>query len=792
MDEANIDNFTTVTTKMKDMVSLLEKASDDDKTLVLFELQQVVEFDRNFVIENIIPVICQNCGEWMEPVQIPAAEALSTVLRNNISSDLAMKICTLSCDIISNSCDQVNRDLWGEVLVSSLKFCSLTAKQLDRIVSTLKRNNTTNLSDKQSLSTSKLTARILGSMAISSRDKATKKVVLDRAVAMTTVDDDQVRGIIAESMEYIGKSLPISEVEVNQWPTLQRLSQDENACVRSACLKSISNIVEHHYNENSENIELISQSKLFTKLVPSLFYKECSKMRKCGAQDFRSLDEDAFLLVEINSEIFGSLLSVTYDYLPDDTTRKEVYKAFLSLATCNSPIIRKNCACSLPQAAKCFGEKGSAMIAHLVEYLSHDSDDDVRWNVASILHETLPYISNKETIATGFKAVSVLLRDKNWIVRLNLMQHFQAVVAELSKHCSYNNSTKLSILFEQLQLLCDGDWRVQELLVKQLQLTAPLVPPSSMIDNILPLLNRVSKDGTYMVRKAAMGSIATYIRYVPDSLERDFEMRKFSEEWAHGNIYWMRIGFIDAAKVAVQLYSRCLFRDLFALEVLKLADDIVSNVRLRLALLLPDLANACYMMDAYYIAIETLKNDEVVDVREAAEKSQSNIQKKLQVGKKDLESDLKLEEEERELFCRHIQNQREANKKQRYLKKAAGGWWHQTVATFSTSTRLEEIESPVTPAKKSSLTPFSKSNSISRFDEPRNQNQPPSDQTQSAEWERAEAEAVDMNREAEQSKDDSDIFKQSRSFNSFKGLRPFLSVKTSVLKKRNSTMIKKQ
>lgn len=771
VDEANMDNFTTVTTKMKDMVSLLEKASDDDKTLVLFELQQVVEFDRNFVVENILPVVCINAHKWFESVQVPAAEALSTVLKAPISAPMAMRVCDVACAVISKASDQANRDLWGEVLVTALKFCSMTAKQLDRMVKNLRGNPNI---ERYSV-TSKLTARILGAMALSCKDQETRKVVLERAVAMTSDKDEEVRGMIAESMAYIGASITISEVETDQWPALSQLSQDENACVHGACLKSLSIIAEtHHSPTNTDN-------KFFRSLLPQLFFKECSQMRRFAALDIRSIHEDSYLIVEINSEIFGTMLTCCYEYLPDETARKEVFKAFMSMATCNSPVIRKNCAFNLPAATRCF-EKSTTMMANLVEYLSHDLDEETRWTLASRLHETLPHIATRETIAVNFKAVLVLLHDENWMVRQNLVEHFQEIVAELSKYCTYNASSKMSSLFEQLQRLCDGDWRVQELLVQQLQLTAPLVPPISMTGNVLPLLDRVSRDGTYLVRKAAMGSMATFIRFVPDSLDRDRVMKKFCEDWACGPIYWMRIGFIDAAKVAMAQYSRCLFRDTFALHALRLAADPVSNVRLRLALLLDTIAPACYLMDEFTRALQSLCDDVVSDVREAARDARGKVQKSLKAGWDKFEDDMKREEEEREFFTRHLQNQREANKKRNNLKKAAGGWISSKITNMI---KMEDIDSPVTPAGR--VKPRS-AGSTATEESPQHD-----ETTHSAEYERTpDTESLYGGRDEFSSsavKDDSDIFRQSRGF---KGLRPFLNSKSGTpLKKRNSMMLKK-
>lgn len=768
VDAANTDKFFTVTTKMNDMVDLLETASDDDKTLVLFEIQQVLEFARDFVIQNIFPVICSHVSRWNEAVQIPAAEAISAILTTPVPPDTAKAVCKVACDIIRTADDKGNRELWGEVLVRALPHGSWSGDELESVVAHLQAGY-----EKFSI-TNKLTAKILGSMAISSVDHETKKLLMHRAIAMTEDEDHEVRGIIADSMGHIGSALNIREVELEQWASIQKLSHDENARVHAATLRTIAVIVNAHKSK-------YPNSNFFRCLLPPLLYKECSNMRKVAAQDLRMIDEDSFLIVEINSDVFGTLLVSCCEFMQDEGTKKEVYKAYQAMATCNSPVIRKNCAFNIPEVALCLHERFGLPLVDIVDFFSQDSDDQTRWTLASRLHEALKHLANRETISQLFKSVLLLLRDKNWLVRQNLMQNFHCLVAELSKYCTYNSSAKMSSLFEQLQLLCDGNWRVQELLVNQLRLAAPLVPPTSMTGNVLPLLYRISREGTFTVRKAAMGSIATSIRFLPNGVERELEMKIFLEEWAHAPIYWMRIGFIEAAQTAINLYSRCLFRDTFGMEVLKLAFDKVSNVRLRVAKLLPTIAPACYQMEEFQTAVEAIKNDPVLDVKEVAQTIEEDIEVSLQAGRAKFEDDMRLEEEERELYSRHLQNQKEANKKKN-LKKAAGGWWIGKAKVLHSTPRGEEDASSF--SRKMSM-PVRKTMSVNRTPEDSSM-----EEVHSADWEHVDSESLSNPDVLAVSKDDSELLKSSKSF---RGLRRFNATKAanSFTKKSSSSRMKK-
>lgn len=745
VDEANTDKLTTLTTKMKDMVHLLETATDTDRTLVLFEVQQVFEFERKFVLDNIVPAICRGASAWSETVQVPAAETLSVVVTSKIPSELAKSVCLVACDVIRSATDESNRELWGDVLVHVLPHIAWSASELQEAVDGL-RGDIENADAERRSARNKLVARVLGSIAMSAvNDDEAKGVIVERAIAMIEDEDSQVRGIIADSMGHIGAALDISKVERELWPSVQRLSLDGNACVHAACMRTISVIAAAHKIKTPT-------SKLFTQLLPPIFQKECSMLRKAAAADQRKLDEDTYLLVEINSEIFGMLLSSCVEFFQDEVGRKEAFKAFLAMSTSNNPIVRKHCARNFPEVSKCLKERFGSQLVSVLEYFANDVDDETRWTLASRLHETLHHLASKETIAQVFKTVLLLFRDKNWLVRQNVMQNFEPVVAELSPFCTYNSSAKMSSLFEQLQLLCDCNWRVQELLVKQLKRAARLVPPTSMMVNVLPLLYRIAMEGTYLVRKAAMGSIATYIRFLPDAMERDQVMKAFVEEWARGPIYWMRIGFIDAAKIAVGLYSRCLFRDTFGLEVLKLGSDGVSNVRLRVAMILPELAPACHQMEEFHSVAQGLKKDEYRDVREVAEGVDEKIEQSLARGRASFEEDMKLEEEERDLYSRHLQNQKEANKKKSGLMKATTAWWsNKTKVSIASPTKTDEGEG----GRKSALNITKSSSIVSATDEQTS--------SVSADWEKCVVERW-YSSDFSSSKDDNDVPASPRNF----------------------------
>lgn len=644
------------------------KSNDEDALVVaLFETGQALQDCREYAIQVLVPLICDYAPEWSYQLKISAGETLNAVVNSGIiPEDLARKISRAATVIIGTPCVHEMFETWSDLLVAVLKYVNWSAEQLDSFLDFVDSVYTSS----SGLLSRQLTARVLGSLAASKKsDEDLINRILRRALTLSSDKNVSVRGMVAESFSHIGASVSLSVVESQIWPRLVKLLRDKDARIRAASLQSLSFISAAHRGKGME-------SKYFAKLLVPIFREECKSIRRDAAEDQRDVDEDKCLLLEVNAEIFGELLFTCSDCLPDDNARKEVYKAFLAMCTSNSPNIRRYCAFNMPAVALCLGHNYRIEIASLVRFLSQDKDNETRWVLAAGLHESLKILASRETVGDLLKAVHVLIEDEIGLVRKNVHDHLEGVITDLSKHLGHSAAQKLGPIFQNLDLVIGENWTFQVALTKQLQLSASIIPTSCLRMDVIPFLSQLADSTGYIGRKSAMVALAICMRYLSDIRARQEVMGRFIVEWARGHVFWMRISFLDAAEAACSVYSRCLFRDTFAPEVLRLALDQVPNIRLRIALLLPKIAPACNLMYEFHNAIETLKKDEDMDVVDAVKDIEKKISNALEEGHERFDEDLQRETEEQELYTRHLVSNREQlrknGRKRRLLRSARG------------------------------------------------------------------------------------------------------------------------
>lgn len=678
LKDGNSDEMEGSAMSTSAIIKTLNSGTEDQITLALFETQQVLEACREYAVLSLVPVICKKFVQWDPAIQVSAAETLLVVVSSKIPAHVAKIIYDTTLQVIRTSSDPCVSEMCGQTLVRTLPHVSWTPKELDEIVDQLETRRAS-MDGRQRLAVSrKLTARILGSLAMCSKREDLKKRIMYRAMFLANDEDLEVRGMVAESLSFIGASIHVSVVEDELWPCVSKLIRDKNARVHAASMRTLSFIAAAHASHSPTSL-------LYRHLIPPIFIKECARIRRAAEADQRTVDDDTYLVLEINSEIFGELLNSCWNYMPEDT-RRDAFKAFLAMSTCNGPIVRKYCAYNLPGVSKCFLERRRVEMSNIVEFLSKDAEPETRYVLASGIHQTVKILAGQDTISNLFKAVLALLQDENPLVRLSTLKYFEDLIALLSKHMGYNSVRKLEPIFQNLQLLSEGNWRTQELLSNQLLMAAPLVPSPSIRSNVLPLLYKLAERSSYLVRKAAMAAVATCMRYIPDIVEREKAMASFRTEWANGSIYWMRIGFIDSAKAALDSYSRCLFRDTFASEVLRLADDRVPNVRVRVALILPLITCACHQMVEFKTTLNKLKTDGDKDVQDALQEIDVRIAESLEKGQERFEEDMKREEEEQDLYSKHLNEKKEAfRKKKGNIKRAKTMFMKRSVKALPSS-----------------------------------------------------------------------------------------------------------
>lgn len=713
---------------MAGIVEGLKSGSDAQRSLILFEVQQLVRHSHSveYALRTLVPVICEEVTGWSPELQICAAESLIGLQAAKLPHDHAVQFMETAFEVLRENQDPHMFRAWGEILVGVLPHVTWTNEELERILENLDRQqNAADSATKTAAAASgrdaaadpgaaraggggdgggdgvsggggdgeqvnpsrgksntqlpltmgrtgascrsldecsaselsqKLTARIIGPIAVSASPELVRNVLLTRALELTKEHDLEIRGMVVESMAFIGAAVDVDTVQTKMWPSLLALVRDPNARLHAATLRTIARIAAAHRKASPT-------APLFTKLLPPVFARECQYLRKQAQADQRLLDEDTYLLIEINAEIFGEVLFSCQHNMADEAARKDALRAYQAMATCNGPVVRRQCAFNIPGVGLALAWKCRSEIATIVEALSRDSDAETRWNLAAGMHETAKMLIGDDTMDNLFKTVNALLHDQSPLVRMNVLRNLDNLLGTLTNHNPYKAMKKLETVFQNLQLLSEGNWRTQELLAKQLRLVASLVPPQCIRANVLPLLYQLSEESSYTVRKASMAAVAVCMRYIPDTTERDSVMENFRLEWGRGSIFWMRIGFIDSAEAAVETYSRILFRDTFAAEVLRLAHDTVPNVRIRASMLMDKIAPACHQMDEYHAAVETLQGDADKDVLCALEGIEEKISNALAKAKRTFEQDMSREAEEQSLYTKHLQLKAEVKKK---------------------------------------------------------------------------------------------------------------------------------
>eukprot|EP00737_Agarophyton_chilense_P001451 gb/GEZJ01001630.1/.p1 GENE.gb/GEZJ01001630.1/~~gb/GEZJ01001630.1/.p1 ORF type:complete len:1145 (-),score=174.21 gb/GEZJ01001630.1/:13081-16113(-) len=453
----------------------------------------------------------------------------------------------------------------------------------------------------------KVAARVVGAMGQCLDKHQVEHIILPRALRLFEDADIEVRGMVVESLAQIGAALPIRVTETQVWPRIERmLEPPEEARLRATAMRTMAHILESHRNNGIP-------SRLFRDLLPPVFARLSAFAKKFSAEDQRLVDDNTYLLLEVASEIFGQF-TYSLALFTKKSFRREAYKAYTGMATCNGPLIRRNCAFNLPGVAKALGDKYALELSGLCDYLAKDTDEEVRFILAAGIHETTALLAPRGNFERLFTAVCSLLQDENAMVRMNALAHFHDLLTAFARDGSDPASVRrLTPVFSDLTMLSEGEWRIQKSLADQLAKCAEIIPADALMDHVLPLLYRLTSQGTPLVREAAMDATIKSIRSIPNSKERNSAIEKYWKAATRGP-FWMRLALLDGGMAAMRVFSHRRFQELFSGQMLALASDPVVNVRIRLANLLPSMAPMCGGSVTYEKAISILKSDSDVDV----------------------------------------------------------------------------------------------------------------------------------------------------------------------------------
>lgn len=607
-----------VLTSVSNATLVLLDGSDIERLAVLFQFPQFLEHCPDDTLQIMVPEICRDAVRWKEEVQMAAAEALYFVVNMRIPEAVAKRVVIAALRIIQMSESGDVFDAWGEIL-------SMMLPQVKRDdVLTLVVPATVDRATSTTVESRRLAARIIGSLTDSLKADELEEKFLQQALTLCKDTDASVRAMIAQSLATVGAKLPLRVSENYLWPELNALMEDDNARVRAAAMRAVARSAEAHKGQ-------CQTAPSYRALLLPMFLRECATASHVAASDLRTVDDDTYLMLEIFSEVYGYFLCAVNPLFKNEETWTTALNALRRMVTCNGPTVRHWCAFNVPAVALTCGETRPEKIRGVVHSLCTDTDVETRATLAAGIHETTRILAEGPLRAEILGAIAELMTDQNPQVRMNSLGHFAELLMLLSKERKGEvkgggkGERQLSPIFKSLETMAHDSWRTQELLAKQLDESAYLVPQDMLCEHVAPLLFQMARESTYLVRKSCVAGLISVIRYIPDVRRRDHILKHFRLEWARGKVYWTRLAYIDGSAVALQVLSNRLFTQLFATELLSLSQDAVVNVRLRLVRLMPEVAVACGTKSAFAKAMENLLNDEDAELREEAARAQAVI-----------------------------------------------------------------------------------------------------------------------------------------------------------------------
>jgi hypothetical protein len=590
------------------MAELLVQGPDAEREFILFELQQLLDHCPDDTMKILLPVLCEHVPAWSVDLQTKAAQRLFDVVSLELDQPAVKMVTRAAFGVIQSRIGSDEPavanlyDLCGGILVDVLPNMKWSPGEITDVISIV------DIHSSQPLSASrKIAGRVLGALANCFDTVRVEKEVLPRTIRLFEDKDVQVRGVVVESLACIGASLPAKVTETEVWPRVERLlDPTENARIHATAMRTLAHILQNQREKGATG-------RLFREQLPPVFNKIATFARRFAAEDQRLVDDDTYMLLEVASEVFGHFV-YSLSLFSRRSFMKDAYKAYCQMATCNGPIIRRNCAFNLPGVAKALGERFALELSGLCEFLAKDMDEEVRFILAAGIHQSATLLVPRGNYDRLFGAVCALLEDDNPHVRMNALENFHELLSAFVRDGSDPASIRrLAPVFMNLSALSEGNWRIQKRLAEQLDKCAEIIPADALIENVLPLLFRLTEQGPPLVRHASMHATARALRNIPSIPDRNLAISQFWEKAREGP-FWMRLALLDGGAAALQIFSGSLFAERFAPTLLQLAFDTVPNVRIRVAQMLRDLAPHCARLPEYTDAVDHLRLDADPDV----------------------------------------------------------------------------------------------------------------------------------------------------------------------------------
>lgn len=590
------------------LMSLFNSPNHSDILIALNRTSNMVDSHALHITVTLVPVMCLNVTRWTEDIQAAAGRLIARLLNPEILQCTTLHVLSTAVDVLHTCSSESTFFVWTDVLIASIPLSDLPnhPTHVHAAIGIVER-----FSAHSYLVYRKQAARILLPLANVLPASVLAEMLVPILINLLCDDESPVQNIAVDSCSPFLTTLHHHDAEAKIWPRVANILQEADVRVQVTAFRAFSKAVKASQRDQAS---IVNKS-----YVPTIFNAECKLAAKWDfSSPRRRISFDTCALMRVFAEEFGPLTHALYNELTN-AQRDNVVAAYCNIAKFKKPIVRRACTFNYPAICFHFGDRFSTRLGVLAENWVLDEDVQTRLNMATCLQPTFKYMHSRNGRESLVKAYRHLLSDDNANIKMKAMNGLYDMFNEISANATSKEQTSrlMGSIFHSLHSSTgDVPWRVQIYILNDINRTMEAFPVPILTSHVLPFLKDVAGGSGHIVRRGAMAVVASTLWRFPPGELRDIETAQFVLDWAQAQTYWKRICFIECARAALHLFDVDAFRKHFLSNVLHLSLDKISNVRLRLARFMSELAQYFQVEASFRSAAILLSLDQDSDVRE--------------------------------------------------------------------------------------------------------------------------------------------------------------------------------
>ncbi|CAH0545637.1 unnamed protein product [Brassicogethes aeneus] len=558
---------------------LLSKGDDLQKISVIENVPTLLSSYNQATLIKIIPKIQQELINSSCEIHITT----SAVFRQLIEKKVPVNILQSVLLGIENK-DPVISNTWMETLIQAIPFLTNDAIRTKLLPMALLNSQIT-----KPLLTRLSSCRLLGQMAASSQISSNeiRTDILPYVQSLCQDHQFEVRAVMCSQIPSVAKGVSNKDL-VNLFlvPCVLELCSDENMSVRCSAVEVLVALCPN-----------LSDAILQGTIIP-VFKQMCTKSADEHNTTYPVISKNLEVVLKHMERLLSESDCVWFLQYYKSLTVRGFHKR-VDQDPALGVLCREYCALSLPAMAQ-FTLKRAPLqnnieMWHMIlQDLTGDPCYIVRRAVASTLVKSMTIMG---THSGNFQdSVIKLLKDDAEEVLDALVPNigFILMIFQSQGLIAKDSINRVSLEVCRALLKCEMElfnvlnWRNQQLFIKQIECLPYCVPSDFIHLHFTPMLFNIAIEGRVRpVRVQATRTLLVFLRLNGKEQQRKWIRDNLFNKLCLSNSCYTRCIYIKMCAHALTIFSNRYFKEHFYKNLLHLADDPVSNIRLQLIELAP-------------------------------------------------------------------------------------------------------------------------------------------------------------------------------------------------------------